>query len=95
MFNLGESATTSLRDLIRLIEESVGRKARIERLPEQPGDVPLTCASIDKARRVLGYDPQTAIRDGIPRFVDWFLENQPPAAPVAPGAQVHHAEAQP
>ena len=88
VFNLGESATTPLRDLIQLIEEAVGRKAKVERLPEQPGDVPLTCASIDKARRVLGYDPQTAIRDGIPRFVGWFLENRL-ATPAAPRVRAH------
>ncbi len=76
IFNLGESATTPLRDLIRLIETAVGRRAVIEQLPEQPGDVPHTCADISKARRVLGYQPQTPLEAGIPRFVAWFLDQQ-------------------
>ena len=74
IFNLGESATTPLRDLIALVETSLGRTARINRLPEQPGDVPLTCADISKARRLLGYRPATPIAEGIPRFVEWFLQ---------------------
>ena len=93
VFNLGESATTPLRDLIWLIEDAVGKRAKIERLPEQPGDVPLTCASIEKARRVLGYNPQTPIREGIPRFVAWFMAQNRPAA-VAPRA-LAHAEVRP
>ncbi len=74
LFNLGESATTPLRDLIVLIEAALGQKARINRLPEQPGDVPLTCADISKARRLLGYQPTTPITAGIPRFVEWYLQ---------------------
>ena len=66
IFNLGESATTPLRDLIALIENALGRTARINRLPEQPGDVPLTCADISKARRLLGYRPATPIARGHP-----------------------------
>ncbi len=73
IFNLGESETTALRDLIALIEGALGRQARINRLPEQPGDVPLTCADISKARRLLGYRPETPIAQGIPRFVEWYL----------------------
>lgn len=74
IFNLGESETTTLSELIRQIENALGRKAKVNRLPEQPGDVPLTYASIDKARRLLGYNPVTRIAEGIPKFVDWFLE---------------------
>ncbi len=72
IFNLGESETIQLKDLIAAIEETVGRKAKINLLPEQPGDVPLTCADISKARRLLGYRPTTSLRDGLPRFVEWF-----------------------
>lgn len=75
IFNLGEHQTTTLAELIALIENALGKKAVINRLPEQPGDVPLTYANIDKARRLLGYHPATKIADGIPKFVDWFLEN--------------------
>ena len=72
IFNLGESETIQLKDLIAAIEDALGRKAKINRLPEQPGDVPLTCADISKARRLLGYQPATPLRVGLPRFVEWF-----------------------
>ncbi len=73
IFNLGESATTPLSELIGLIETALDRPARINRLPEQPGDVPFTCADISKARRLLGYAPRTPIALGIPKFVEWYL----------------------
>jgi len=72
VFNLGESQTTTLNELIASLEEALGKKAVIRRMPEQPGDVPLTYANIDKARRLLGYDPHTKIAEGIPKFVEWF-----------------------
>jgi UDP-glucuronate 4-epimerase len=72
VFNLGESQTTTLNELIAAIEHAVGKKAIIERLPEQPGDVPLTFADISKAKALLGYRPTTKIDEGIPRFVEWF-----------------------
>jgi UDP-glucuronate 4-epimerase len=72
VFNLGESQTTTLSELIATIEQALGKQAVIEKLPEQPGDVPLTFADISKARAQLGYDPQTKIVDGIPKFVEWF-----------------------
>jgi UDP-glucuronate 4-epimerase len=73
IFNLGESATIQLKDLISAIENALGQKAKINLLPEQPGDVLLTCADISKARRLLGYKPVTQLNQGLPRFVDWFL----------------------
>ena len=73
IFNLGESETIPLRDLIAAIETVLKKKATINQLPEQPGDVPLTCADIAKARKLLGYHPQTPFRDGLPRFVEWYL----------------------
>ncbi|MEY5024741.1 MAG: hypothetical protein RLZZ244_269 [Verrucomicrobiota bacterium] len=76
VFNLGENQTTSLHELICLLEKSLGRKAIVEVLPEQPGDVPLTYADISKATRLLGYNPQTPIEKGIPLFVEWLLQNQ-------------------
>lgn len=72
IFNLGESQTTELTELISLIEESLGKKAVIERFPEQPGDVPTTFADISKSRALLGYHPTTKIGEGIPRFAEWF-----------------------
>jgi len=76
VFNLGESQTTSLRDLIAQIEQTLGKEAKVKVLPEQPGDVPLTYADISKAREALGYDPHTKIAEGIPKFVEWFLASR-------------------
>ena len=76
VFNLGESQTTTLSELIGLIEQAVGGKAIIERKPEQPGDVPVTFADITKARTLLGYNPQTKIAEGIPKFAEWFLRGR-------------------
>lgn len=72
IFNLGGSQTVTLNDLIATIEEAVGQKAIINELPEQPGDVPLTSADVSKAARLLGFKPATTIREGVPRFVEWF-----------------------
>ena len=72
VFNLGESQTTTLTELIHAIEETLGKKAMINRMPEQPGDVPLTYADISKARERLGYNPSTKIKEGIPKFVEWY-----------------------
>ena len=74
VFNLGESQTTTLSELIAAIERAVGKKAIIEQKPEQPGDVPVTYADINKARALLGYNPHTQIAEGIPKFVEWFRE---------------------
>ena len=73
IFNLGESQTVTLKDLIAAIEKALGKKAKINQLPEQPGDVPLTCADISKARKLLGYDPTTSLDVGLPKFIDWFF----------------------
>jgi UDP-glucuronate 4-epimerase len=76
VFNLGESETTPLSALISTLESALGRKALIERLPEQAGDVPLTFADISKARALLNYQPRTKVSEGIPRFVEWFRQTQ-------------------
>jgi UDP-glucuronate 4-epimerase len=76
VFNLGENETIQLKDLIAAIENALGTKAKINRLPEQPGDVPLTCADISKARKLLGYDPKTSFAEGLPRFLKWFLGSE-------------------
>lgn len=72
IFNLGESQTVTLNRLIELLEQSLSRKAIIQRLPAQPGDVPLTYADISKSKRLLGYAPKVKIDQGIPIFVNWF-----------------------
>ncbi|MEP6570784.1 MAG: GDP-mannose 4,6-dehydratase [Acidobacteriota bacterium] len=75
VINLGESRTVELRELISLIQKELGTTAKIDRQPLQPGDVPQTFADITKARRLLGYDPQTQIEVGIRKFVEWFKKN--------------------
>jgi UDP-glucuronate 4-epimerase len=76
IFNLGESETIQLKDLIVAIEKALGKKAKINQLPEQPGDMPLTCADISKARKLLDYRPTIRLNEGLPRFVEWFLGSQ-------------------
>jgi UDP-glucuronate 4-epimerase len=74
IYNIGESQTTSLSELVQLIEEQMGKRAQVEYLPAQPGDVERTYADIRKARERLGYQPRINMREGISRFVRWYLE---------------------
>jgi len=76
IINLGDSNTIELKYLISLIENAVGIKAKIKQLPEQPGDVPITFANIDKARKLLGYEPKVTIEKGIEQFVAWYKEQK-------------------
>ncbi len=76
VINLGEQETIALKDLVRLIEENLGKKAEVEAHPDQPGDVPITYADISRARDVLGYAPQVKVAEGVRRFVDWYRENR-------------------
>jgi UDP-glucuronate 4-epimerase len=75
IFNLGESETVKLSELISLIENALGKKAIIDRQPLQPGDVPVTFADISKARAKLGYNPQVKIGQGIKLFAEWFRKS--------------------
>ncbi len=72
VYNLGNSQTVEVREMIALIARAVGKPARVKNHPVQPGDVSLTCASIDRAARELDYHPRTAISTGIEKFVDWY-----------------------
>lgn len=74
IFNLGESHTTQLCELIALIEKHLGKKANIEHHPNQPGDVPITYADIQHAKDKLGYNPQFSMDEGISRFVHWYKQ---------------------
>jgi UDP-glucuronate 4-epimerase len=76
VFNLGNSHPINLNTMVQTIEAAVGRKAHIERLPDQPGDVPITFADISKARRLLNYDPKTPFSEGIRKFVAWCRETR-------------------
>src|SRR5258707_10460079 len=72
IINLGESRTVELRELISLLEKALDLRAVIDRQPLQPGDGSQTFADITKARRLVGYDPQTQIEEGIEKFDGWF-----------------------
>ncbi len=73
IYNLGESHTTKLIDLVNLLGQTMGIEPKIEWLPDQPGDVPITFADVTKAKERLGYDPSTLVDVGVQRFVEWYL----------------------
>ena len=68
---VNQQLATLLRHGIPL-ESALGQKAKIDRQPPQPGDVPITYANIAKARACLGYAPKVKIEQGIPKFIEWF-----------------------
>jgi UDP-glucuronate 4-epimerase len=76
LYNLGHHHPIALREMIETIAAALGREARIETLPEQPGDVRQTFADIDRARAELGYEPRTSFSEGIGRYIEW-LSNRP------------------
>lgn len=75
IFNLGNHQSEPLEKMISLIEEGLGRKAEKEYLPMQDGDVRQTYADIGHAQEVLGFQPETSLSEGVPRFVQWFLDH--------------------
>lgn len=79
IINLGNNRTITLSEMIATIENSFGKKAIINRLGMQPGDVPKTYANISKAQKLLNYNPTTPFETGIDLFRDWFLATQVPA----------------
>jgi UDP-glucuronate 4-epimerase len=89
IYNLGESETVTLNRLLELLEAALGKKAIIDRKPPQPGDVPLTCANISKARQQLNYQPKVKIEQGIPRFVEWFRQSLEVPSKQHHGIQEH------
>jgi len=76
VFNLGESYTVSLTDMVKAIENATGKTAQINKLPVPPGDVNITWADIGKAKNILGYNPHTQFDTGIKKFITWFEENR-------------------
>jgi UDP-glucuronate 4-epimerase len=70
--NLGNSTPVKLVEMIETIARITGVKPVIERLPDQPGDVPATCADISRARELLGFEPKIPFEEGIKRFVEWY-----------------------
>lgn len=71
--NLSGNRTVNLKELLSIIERELGKKALINQLPMQPGDVFATNADLSKAKDILNYNPQTSIEEGIKKFVSWYL----------------------
>ena len=76
IYNLGNGRPTRLNDFIRLVEQHSGKQALINVMPEQPGDVPRTCADISKARELRVYYPKTPFSEGIAKLVTWYNESE-------------------
>jgi UDP-glucuronate 4-epimerase len=74
IYNLGNHKSEKLTDFIGLIESALGKTAKYQFEPMQPGDVPRTYADIEASRRDLGFEPRTPISEGIPRFIAWYRE---------------------
>ena len=72
IYNLGNNHPEKLLDFIGVLERAIGKKAVLDLLPMQPGDVPKTYADIETSQRDLGYVPRTTIEEGIPRFIEWY-----------------------
>jgi UDP-glucuronate 4-epimerase len=76
IINLGNNKPVELNEFIKVIEDVAGKKAIIEQLPMQPGDVDITYADISKAQKLLGYKPDTTIKQGMKEFFDWYKKNR-------------------
>lgn len=71
-FNLGNSKTTTLLELVKLIGDTLGKEPRIKKLPFQMGDAPRTWADLSNSRKIIGYQPRIDIEEGIKRFIAWY-----------------------
>ncbi len=76
IINVGDNNPITLNEFIGTLEEMTGKKARIEELPSQSGDVSVTYADISKAKRILGWEPKTSFREGIEKFVEWYKKTR-------------------
>lgn len=76
ILNLGNSSPISLKEMIKVIGDSLGVEPKIKQLPMQPGDVDRTYADITKAKNMIGYEPKVSFEDGIEKFVNWYKENK-------------------
>lgn len=75
VFNLGGDKTVSLVEMVQTIEDVLGQKANLNRMPMQPGDVNRTCADLIKSRAMINYNPQTTFKEGVEKFVEWKKNN--------------------
>ena len=76
VFNLGNSKTVRLSKMIKTIGERLGIEPKISKTPDRLGDVPITCADISKAKKMLGWKPEVSFEQGVERFVNWYLEKE-------------------
>lgn len=76
IYNLGESKVINLKKLVQIIEASIGKKAILDQLPLQQGDVNITYADISRAKAEIGYNPQYDIESGIEKFTKWYKNNK-------------------
>lgn len=76
ILNLGNSSPISLKEMIKVIGDSLGVEPKIKQLPMQPGDVDRTYADITKAKNMIDYEPKVSFEDGIEKFVNWYKENK-------------------
>ena len=74
--NLGSDQPIVLMDLIRLVEQKLGKRSLIKHQPANPADMPRTWANIGKAQRLLGWRPEISFDEGIGRLVDWYRDNE-------------------
>jgi UDP-glucuronate 4-epimerase len=74
LYNIGNGEPVELMRLLQVLEQRIGKKAIVNSLPMQPGDMPQTYADIDRLSAVTGYRPRVAIEEGVNRFVDWYRE---------------------
>ena len=72
VYNIGNNKSVELLEVVRLLEEAIGKKAKRELLPMQPGDVPATYADVDDLMREVDFRPNTPIAEGIGRFIEWY-----------------------
>jgi UDP-glucuronate 4-epimerase len=74
IYNIGNNRPVEVPRVVALLEQELGRKAKVELLPMQPGDVPETCAEIDDLMREVGFRPVTSIEDGVRKFIAWYRQ---------------------
>src|SRR5207253_1920439 len=74
VFNIGNNRPVPLMDYIAALETALGRKAKLDLLPMQAGDVPSTMADVTELEKATGYRPQTSVHEGVARFVEWYRE---------------------
>lgn len=90
VFNLGKGNGTSLKEFISLVQKHVGKKANIKVMPDQPGDVPYTCADVSKAYRLLGYKAKVPFEEGIRKTALWYKTSyEKRQIPVCPETQAN------